>query len=145
MGNLYEIYCADGKVDGNKKMKSFLLINFRDNLQFKPAHEIHGNPKIVHSVEVNPVVYALTSIILAGLKDKEIILVFARIINHKPKYQALSKNVPSSVKKFMKKLDKYDPFKEIFNAVSLSCSPTVPINDFGYTSTKSLKKANKIW
>ena len=25
MGNLYEIYCADGKVDGNKKMKSFFV------------------------------------------------------------------------------------------------------------------------
>ena len=45
----------------------------------------------------------------------------------------------------MKELDKYDPVKEIFNAITLSCKPTVPINDFSYTSLKSPNKANKIW
>ena len=31
MANPYEIYCVEGKVYDNKKMKSFLLTNFRDN------------------------------------------------------------------------------------------------------------------
>ena len=66
MANLYEIYCVERKVDDNKKMKSFLLTNFRDNLQFTTARGIHGNPIIVHSVEVNPVDYAMTLIIGTG-------------------------------------------------------------------------------
>ena len=45
----------------------------------------------------------------------------------------------------MKELDEYDPIKEIFNAISLSCNPNVPINDFGYASPKSPNKTNKIW
>ena len=46
----------------------------------------------------------------------------------------------------MKELDKYDPIIEIFNAISLSCNPNVPINGFGYASPKSSpNKANKIW
>ena len=56
----------------NKKMKSFLLRNFQHNLQLTLAHGIHGNPIIVHSVKVNPVDYAMASIIRAGLRDKEI-------------------------------------------------------------------------
>ena len=31
----------------------------------------------------------------------------------------------------MKELNKYDPTKDFFNAVSLTWNPTVPINDFG--------------
>ena len=54
-----------------------LLTKFRDNLQFIPAHGIHGNPIIVHSVEVNPVDYAMASIIGAVLRDQEITLPFA--------------------------------------------------------------------
>ena len=45
----------------------------------------------------------------------------------------------------MKQLDKYDPIKEIFNAISLSCNPNLSINDIGYASPKSPNKANKLW
>ena len=126
IANLYEIYCVEGKADDNEKMKSFLLTNFRDNLQFTPAHGIHGN-----SVEVNPVDYTMASITGAGLRDKKITLAFAKMINHKPKSQELSKNFSLSAKNLMKELNKYDPIKEIFNAISLSC--------------KSPNEANKIW
>ena len=44
----------------------------------------------------------------------------------------------------MRELNKYNPIKENFNAVSLSCNPTAPINDFGYASLKSPNKASKI-
>ena len=56
----------------NKKIKSFLLTNFQPNLQLTLAHGIHGNPIIIHSVKVNPIDYAMASIIGAGLGDKEI-------------------------------------------------------------------------
>ena len=92
MANPYEIYGVEGEVDDNKKTKSLLLTNFPDNLRFTPVHGIHGKPMIVHSVGVNPVDYAMTLIIGAGLGDKEIILAFAKMINHKLESQDLSKN-----------------------------------------------------
>ena len=55
-----------------------LLTNFWDNLQFIAAHGIHGNPIIVHSVEVNPVDYAMASIVGDGLRDQEINLPFEK-------------------------------------------------------------------
>ena len=82
---------------------------------------------------------------IIGAGFKEITLVFAKMINHKLKSQELSKNFPLFAKNLMKELDKYDPIKEIFNAISLSCNPNVPINDFEYASPKSPNKANKIW
>ena len=118
--------------------------NFRDNLQFKPAHGIHGNSMIVHLIEENPVDYAMTSVIGARLRDKEITLAFAKMINHKLKSQELSKNFPLSAKNLMKELDKYDQIEGIFSVISLSCNPTVSINDFGYASPKSSNKDNKI-
>ena len=72
MANIYNIYCVEGKVDDNKKMKSFLFTNFQDNLQFILAHGIHGNLIIVNSIEVNPVDYAMASIIGAGWKMKRL-------------------------------------------------------------------------
>ena len=121
-----------------------MLTNFRDNLQFKPAHGIHGNPIIVHLVEVSHVDYAMTSMIGTRLRDTQITLAFAKMINHKLKSQELSKNFPLSAKNLMKELDKYDQIKEIFSVISLSCNPTVSINDFGYASPKSSNKDNKI-
>ena len=146
IANRYEIDCVEGKVDDNKKMKSFLLTNFQYNLQFTPAYGIHGNPIIVPSIRVNPVDYAMTSITGAGLRDKDITLSFPKMINHKVKSQELSKSFPFSAKNLMKELDIYDSIKEIFNAVSLPCNPTVPINGCGYASPKSKSnKANKRW
>ena len=88
MAHFYEIYFGEGKVDDNKRMKSFLLTNFQYNLQFTPAYGIHRNP-IIHSVSVNPVDYAMASITGAGLRDKEITLTFPKMINHKVKSQEL--------------------------------------------------------
>ena len=119
-------------------MKEFT--NVRDNLQFTPAHGIHGNPIIVHSVEVNHVDYTMASIIGAGLREKEIILPFAKMINHKLKSQEPSKNFPLSTKNLMKEHDKYHA---IFKAISLSCNPTVPINNFGYASPSIQIKPTK--
>ena len=101
MANLYEIYCVEGKVDDNKKMKSFLLTNFRDNSRFIPAHGIHGNPIIVHLLKINLVDYAMALIIGAGLRDKEIPLVFSKMISNKLMSKELSKNFPLSAKNLM--------------------------------------------
>ena len=47
-----------------------------------PGHGIHENSIIVSSAEVSPVVYAVTSVIGAGLRSKEITIAFAKKINH---------------------------------------------------------------
>ena len=101
MANVYEIYCVEGKVNDNKKMKSFLLTNFRDNSQFTPAHGIHGNPIIVHLFKINLVDYAMALIIGAGLRDKEITLAFTKMISDKLMSEELSKNFPLSAKNLM--------------------------------------------
>ena len=75
-------------------------------------------------------------IIETGLRDKEITLAFAKMINHRLNSQVLSKNFPLPAKNLMKELDKYDPIKEIFSAVSLSCNPTATSNYFGYAVSK---------
>ena len=64
-----------------------MLTNFRANLQFTPTHGIHGNPIIVHSVEVNAVDYAVALAFGAGLRDKEITPALTKI----KKSQELSK------------------------------------------------------
>ena len=86
---------------------------------------------IVHLVELNPVDYAMTSIIGAGLGDKQITLAFAKMINHKLESQDLSKKFPLSARNLIKELDKHDPSQENLNAVLLSCNPPLSINDFG--------------
>ena len=53
---------------------------------------------MVHPKKVNPVDFASASIIGAGLRDKEITLAFAKVINHVLKSQELSKNFPASKK-----------------------------------------------
>ena len=85
----------------------------------------------------------MTSIAGAGLREKEISLGFANIINHKLRSKKLSKKFTLFAKNLMKELDKYDPIKENFNAVSLSYNPTVPINGFSYAPPKSPNKAKK--
>lgn len=56
IANIYQIYCVKGEIDDNKKMPSFTLRNFQENLQLTPGHKISRNPIIVHSKNVNPVV-----------------------------------------------------------------------------------------
>ena len=53
------------------------------------GRRIHRNLITAHSKKVNSVDYAITSIIGAGLRDKEITLVFAKMINHKFRSQEL--------------------------------------------------------
>ena len=77
MAKLCQIYCVDGRKMIIRK-RNFSLTNFQDNLQFTPAHRIQENPIIVHLVEVNPVDYAMASIIGAGLRDKEITQAFTK-------------------------------------------------------------------
>ena len=62
-------------------MPYFLQENFKELICFTQACRIHGNPLVVHAHEVNPADYAIASIIGAGLRDKEITISFAKMIN----------------------------------------------------------------
>ena len=80
IANLHEIYCVKGKVDDNKKIKSFLLKNFQENLRFTSSSRIHRNPIVVHSKEVWSVNFAMISIVRIELSDKEITLAFEKMM-----------------------------------------------------------------
>ena len=118
IANLCEIFCVKGKIDDNRKMKSFLLTNFQDNLEFIPDHGIHGDSIIVHSKEIDLVDYAMVSIIGDGLRYKEFALAFTKMKKHKLNSQRFYKNFPLCVVNLMRELDKTDPTEETFLAVS---------------------------
>ena len=142
---LYEMYCTDENIRDNKKIKYFLQENFKESICFWPTRGIHGNPIMVHAHEVNPIDYAIASIIGAGLRDEEITISLAKMIHRKIKVQETGTSFPLSAENLLVELDKYDPIKEIYNVISLSDNPLVPKNKFGYADPKSSVKANKIW
>ena len=80
---LYEMYCANENIRDNKKMKYFLQGNFKESICFTLARGMHGNPIVVHAHEVNPVDYAIASIIGARLLHEEITIPFEKIIHRK--------------------------------------------------------------
>ena len=77
------MYCANGNIKSNKKMKYFLEENFKELICFTLACWIHGNPILVNALEVNPVAYVIASIIGTGLRDEEITISFAKMIHRK--------------------------------------------------------------
>ena len=62
-------------------MKYFLQKNFKESICFSPARGIHGNPIVICAHEVNPVDYAITSIIEAELRDGETMISVAKMIH----------------------------------------------------------------
>ena len=80
---LYKMYCANENIRDNKKMKYFLQGNFKESICFTLARGMHGNPIVVHAHEVNPVDYAIASVIGASLLDEEITIPFEKIIHCK--------------------------------------------------------------
>ena len=50
---------------------------------FTLACWIHGNPIVIHVLEVNPVDYVISSIIRAGQRGAEITISFAKLIHRK--------------------------------------------------------------
>ena len=137
---LYEMYCTTKSIRDNKNKK-----NVKEFICFKPAGGINGNPTVVRTHEMNPVDCGIASIIRAGLHDEEITVSFTKMIHHKMKAQQTGTSFPFSAESYFEELDKNNPIKEIFNAVSLSHDPLVPKNKFGYAAPKSSVKANKIW
>ena len=98
-------------------------------------------PIIVH------VEYAISSIIEAGVRDEKFTISFAKMIHRKGKMKAqeTGTSLPLSTENLLEELDKYDPVKEIYNAISLSGDPLIPENTCSYAAPKSSVKANKIW
>lgn len=88
--------------------------------------EIRGNPIEAHIHELNPVDYAIASIIEAGLRVVEVSISPAKIIRHIMKAQQTGINFWLSVENLFEELVKHDPIKEIVNAISLFDNPLVP-------------------
>ena len=73
-------------------------IFFQESICFTSACGIHGNSFVVHAHQVNPVDYPTASIIGAELRDKEIIISFAKMIYQKIKAQETGTTFPLSEK-----------------------------------------------
>ena len=90
------MYWANENSRDKKNMKYFLQENFKMSICFTPACSIHENPIVVHAHGVNPVHYAIASIIGAGLCDEEITISFAKMIHRKIKAQETGTTFPFS-------------------------------------------------
>ena len=106
-------------------MKYFYQRNFKESICFTPERETHGNPIIVHVHEVKPVDYAIPSIIEAWVRDEKIMISFAKMSHRKMKAQETRTSFLLSAENMPEELDKYDPVKEIYNAISLSGDPLI--------------------
>ena len=72
------------------------IFSFKESICFTPACWINGNSSVVHAHEVNPVDYAIASIIGAELRDEEIAIYFAKMIHRKIKAQETGTTFPLS-------------------------------------------------
>ena len=61
-------------------MSLFLTLNIFHTFSVRL---LGGNPKTVFSEEITPAAYSMASMIGAGLRNKEIILAFAEMINQR--------------------------------------------------------------
>ena len=93
---LYEMYCANENIRDSKKMKYFLHKNFKESICITPVYWIHENPVAVYAHQVDPVYYAIASIIGAGLLEEEIAISFAKMTHRKIKAQEIGTNFPFS-------------------------------------------------
>ena len=94
---------------------------------------------------MSPTDYALASLLKAGLRDAEITVAFARIIHWKIKATETKMEFLVSLDTLIKKLDTYNPVKEIFNVISCSVNPRWKENIVGYACSDSESRALKIW
>ena len=69
----YKMYCANENIRDNKKWNIFSKKTLKSLHVSRQHFGLHGNPTEVHAHEVNPVDYAMASIIKAGAKiDRKI-------------------------------------------------------------------------
>ena len=94
---------------------------------------------------MNPTDYPLASLVGAGLRDAEITVVFARMINRKIKTREAKMKFPVSLDTSIENLDTYNPVKEIFNVISYSVDPRWKENVEGYACPGSESQSLKIW
>ena len=93
---------------------------------------------------MNPTDYALAFFVGAGLRDAEIIVAFARMINRKIKATESKIEFSVSLDTLIEKLDTYNPVKEIFNFISHSVDPRWKENVEGYACPDSESSVLKI-
>ena len=94
---------------------------------------------------MNLTAYALASLVGAGLRDAEITVAFARMINRKIKARETKMEFPVSLDTLIKILDTYNPVKEIFNVISYSVDPRWKENVEGYACPDSESRSLKTW
>ena len=143
--DMYYQYGCKVEINITKDLKKLIRETFPDKIRFTPALGLHGSPLILHAGDVSPTDYALASLLKAGLRDAEITVAFARIIHWKIKATETKMKFLVSLDTLIKKLDTYNPVKEIFNVISCSVNPRWKENIVGYACSDSESRALKIW
>ena len=93
-------------------MKYFLQENFKESICFTPLQPNRSSCtwsescRLSHRINIG-----------AGLPDEEISISFAKMIHHKIKAQETGTSFPLPAENLLEELDKYDPIKEMYNAI----------------------------
>eukprot|EP00794_Sanderia_malayensis_P006503 gene6503-7248_t len=130
------------------QIKELIFSKLGDKVGFTRAAGVHGSGNIIYSASVNPLDYSLATIRGAGLRDNEIIKVFAKMINRKIKYRADANNSPESstfsFDDMIQGLEKHEPIPELYNVIAMSLNPSCKINEYGFAAVSPLQ-ARKVW
>ena len=144
INEMYEKYDCKARFTRTNSFSDLVTQKFKE-VKVTPALGLHGSPLVIHASDINPADYALASRIGAGLRDADITISFARMINRKIKASKEKMEFPVSVDPLIKQLNSHNPLKEIFNAISYSIDPKWQENLFGYAIPASEPRALKIW
>ena len=94
---------------------------------------------------MNPIDYALAYLVGSVLGEAKITVVFGRIIHGKIKAAETKMEFPVPLDTLIRKLDTFNPIKDIFNVMSYSVDLKWKENVEGYTSPDSDLRALRIW
>ena len=145
INDMYEKYGCEVEITKAKDLKKLITETFPEEIRFTPTLGLHGSPLVLHAGDVNPTDYALASLVGTGLRDAEITVTFAQMINQKIKVRETKMEFPVSLDILIEKLDTYNPVKEILNVISYSVDPRWKENVEGYACPDSESRALKIW
>eukprot|EP00794_Sanderia_malayensis_P016364 gene16362-18007_t len=123
-----------------KSLRRLLEKELGDQIGFFPS----GIYRIFHSTDINPCEYSVATLHGCGLRSKDHVRAFGRMIREKIKLKQKQRyDFPLTSEEFIKSLDE-GPLPKLYNAIFYSMHDSATINEYGYAVTSRVK-ATKIW